>query len=317
MRNASELALPGWAQARTRLSRLWHMMRKPMNISRRNFLTSSAAVAWGSLLARAAKPQHSLKVIGLQLYTVRDIILNNPPKVLTEISDIGYREAEVTSDNMEKIWDALIATKLKPVSLHVSPEVFKGDISHIDTVFAGAKMKGFSYVVYPYLPPEDRNGLEGIKRLADNLNKAGKAAQTNDIKLCYHNHAFEFEPMGGTTPLETLMKETDPKQVGLEMDIFWVVTGGQDPKALLKKYAGRVQLLHLKDRAMPAAPHYNEDVPRSDFKEVGHGAIDIPGVLAVASEVGVKHYFVEQDATPGDPVVSLKQSYEYLSTLKF
>ena len=288
-----------------------------MNISRRNFLNSAAAAAGGCLLASAAKPQHSLKAIGLQLYTVRDIILKNPPKVLTEISDIGYREAEVTSDNMDKIWDALVATKLKAVSLHVGSDLFKSDLSHLDTVFAAAKMKGFSYVVYPYLPPDERGGLDAIKRLADNLNKAAKAAQTNDVKLCYHNHAFEFEPMEGTTPLEVLMKDTDPKQVGLELDIFWVVTAGQDPKALLKKYAGRVNLVHLKDRAIPAAPHYNEDVPRSDFKEVGHGAIDIPGVLAVASEVGVKHYFVEQDATPGDPIASLKQSYEYLSTLKF
>src|SRR5271167_2339339 len=144
------------------------MMRKPMNISRRNFLTSTAAVAGGSLLASAAKPQHSLKAIGLQLYTVRDIILNNPPKVLTEISDIGYREAEVTSDNMEQIWDALKATKLKPVSLHLSPEVFKSDISHMDIVFAAAKMKGFDYAVYPYLPPNERGGLDAIKRLADN-----------------------------------------------------------------------------------------------------------------------------------------------------
>src|SRR5271170_5315275 len=293
------------------------MMRKPMNISRRNFVTATAAAAAGSLLATAAKPQHSLKAIGVQLYTVRDIILNNPPKVLTEISDIGYREAEVTSDNMDKIWDALIETKLKPVSLHVAPDVFKGDLSHIDTVFAAAKMKGFSYVVYPYLPPDERGGLEGIKRLADNLNKAAKAAQTNDVKLCYHNHAFEFEPMEGTTPLEVLMKETDPKQVGLELDIFWVVTAGQDPKALLKKYGGRVHLLHLKDRAVPATPHYNENVPRTDFKEVGNGAIDVPGVLGVASETGVKHYFVEQDATPGDPIVSLKQSFEYLHDLKF
>jgi len=288
-----------------------------MNISRRNFVTATAAAAAGSLLATAAKPQHSLKAIGVQLYTVRDIILNNPPKVLTEISDIGYREAEVTSDNMDKIWDALIETKLKPVSLHVAPDVFKGDLSHIDTVFAAAKMKGFSYVVYPYLPPDERGGLEGIKRLADNLNKAAKAAQTNDVKLCYHNHAFEFEPMEGTTPLEVLMKETDPKQVGLELDIFWVVTAGQDPKALLKKYGGRVHLLHLKDRAVPATPHYNENVPRTDFKEVGNGAIDVPGVLGVASETGVKHYFVEQDATPGDPIVSLKQSFEYLHDLKF
>jgi len=288
-----------------------------MNISRRNFVTATAAAAAGSLLATAAKPQHSLKAIGVQLYTVRDIILNNPPKVLTEISDIGYREAEVTSDNMDKIWDALIETKLKPVSLHVAPDVFKGDLSHIDTVFAAAKMKGFSYVVYPYLPPDERGGLEGIKQLADNLNKAAKAAQTNDVKLCYHNHAFEFEPMEGTTPLEVLMKETDPKQVGLELDIFWVVTAGQDPKALLKKYGGRVHLLHLKDRAVPATPHYNENVPRTDFKEVGNGAIDVPGVLGVASETGVKHYFVEQDATPGDPIVSLKQSFEYLHDLKF
>jgi sugar phosphate isomerase/epimerase len=209
-------------------------------------------------------------------------------------------------------------TKLKPVSLHVEGNLWKAENAEKRSVaFSDAKMKGFSYLVYPYVPPQERNGVEGIKRLADNLNKSARDANANDLKVCYHNHAFEFEPVGGKTLLATLLDETDPKLVGLELDIFWVVTGGHDPLEMFTKYGNRIQLVHLKDRAKPTEPRYNENVPRDTFKEVGHGSIDIPAVLKAATDAGVKHFFVEQDATPGDPVDSLRQSYQYLQNLKF
>ena len=77
--------------------------------------------------------------------------------------------------------------------------------------------------------------------------------------------------------------------------------------------SGRVPLLHLKDKEknVPEAPQYNENVPASAFKEIGNGSIDIPAVLKAADAAGTKHYFVEQDQTP-DPIASLKQSFEYL-----
>lgn len=288
-----------------------------MDTTRRTFLNTSAAFACASPLL-AAKAQRELKAIGVQLYTVRNVIDADPGKTLTQISDIGYREAECTSQHLDAITAALKSTKLKPVSLHVDSNLWKPENREKRTVaFADARMKGFDYVVYPYVPPQERAGIDGMKRLAENLAQAAKEARQSDVKVCYHNHAFEFEPMGGTTPLETLLSNTDPKQVGLELDIFWVVTAGHDPVELINKYKGRVHLLHLKDRVKPEQPRYNENVPRNTFMEVGHGQIDIPAVLRAAAEAQVKHYFVEQDATPGDPVDSLRQSFDYLHALKF
>jgi sugar phosphate isomerase/epimerase len=189
-----------------------------------------------------------------------------------------------------------------------------GRESEIDTKFALFKQHGFQYVVYPYVATEKRGGADVYKRLAASLNKAGERAKAQGLRFCYHNHAFEFEQMGNTSPLQILMTETAKDHLALELDIFWVTVAGHNPVDLLKTYAGRVPLLHLKDKAkgVPAQTQYNEKVPPEAFKEVGNGSIDIPAVLRAADTAGVKHYFVEQDQTP-DPIASLRQSYEYLS----
>lgn len=85
-------------------------------------------------------------------------------------------------------------------------------------------------------------------------------------------------------------------------------------QAVIKRYAGRVALVHLKDQD-PKAPNVlvETQVTREAFVEVGSEALRIPAILAAARAAGVSHYFVEQDATPGDPVDSLKKSYTYLS----
>jgi sugar phosphate isomerase/epimerase len=114
-----------------------------------------------------------------------------------------------------------------------------------------------------------------------------------------------------------MMDGVDKSLAGLEMDVFWVSVGGHDPSELLKKYSGRVDLLHVKDKAQETPVQFNETVPKTAFKEAGKGVLDWPKILKTAHDAGVKHYFVEQDQTPGDPVDSLKTSYEYLRGLKF
>lgn len=272
--------------------------------TRRTFLAQTAAVAAASGLAQAAKlTQNNL---GVQLYTVRTIVGADPVGVLAKIREIGYTEIEATGDTLSKSWQAVEKSGLKPVSVHL-------DLDPTDAQLADAKKKGFAYAVIPYVPPPKRGGPDVIKRLADSFQKAGERAKSHDLKLCYHNHAFEFEPMQGTTPLEIIMGGTDPKLVQLEMDIFWVTVAGHDPVELLKKYSGRVPLLHLKDKAkgIPAQTQYNESVPKNTFTENGRGTIDIPAVLKTADKAGVQHYFVEQDQTP-DPISSLKESFSYL-----
>jgi sugar phosphate isomerase/epimerase len=251
--------------------------------------------------------------LGVQLYTVRNTIGADPAGVLKAIQDIGYSEVEATYGNLKQIWPALKETKLKPVSIHLDTDLFFEGGAKLDEAIADVKEKGFQFVVLPYIPPAQRGGIETFKKLAETLNKSGEKAKAAGLTLCYHNHAFEFEPMQGTTGLELLMKETHKDLVSLEMDIFWVSVAGHDPVALLKKYANRVALLHLKDKASGTPVQYNENVPKTTFKEVGNGTVDIPAVLEVAKKSAVKNYFVEQDQTPGDPIESLRESYKYLS----
>lgn len=280
-------------------------------MTRRRFVLKSTAALAAAQALSAFDPLRASN-LGVQLYTVRDTITKDPAKVLKAIEAIGYREVEVVYATLDAIWPALKETSLKAVSAHVDTAIFMEGGSKLDDAIGSLKDKGFAFIVLPYIAPNLRGGLDTFKRLADTLNKAGEKSKAAGLTLCYHNHAFEFEPMGGTTGLELMLKETQKSLVSLELDIFWVSVAGHNPLEVMKKYSGRIALLHLKDKESGVPKQFNEKVEKSAFKEVGRGSIDIPSVLAEAKRIGVKDYFVEQDQTPGDPIESLKQSFEYL-----
>jgi len=282
-----------------------------MKMTRRSLIASTAFV----LPQLHAK---TLKTFGAQLYSLRSIINEKPLDTLKALEALGYTEAEVIRGNMAQIWDSLKQTRLKPVSLHIDTSYFFKDIDKLNPTLDDAKSKGFSYVVCPYIAPADRGGVEVIKKLADTLNKTGERARAAGLGLCYHNHAFEFEPVAGTQDrlLDVLMKNTDPKLVGLEFDIMWSQVGGVPPVEIFNKYKGRIPLVHLKNvTQMPV--QYNERVPKEAFQSVGAGVIEIAPVLRAAAAAGAKHYFVEQDQTPGNPLDSLQLSAEYLKRLSY
>ena len=241
------------------------------------------------------------------------MIGKDPAATLKGIQDIGYTEVEAIYGMLDAIWPALKQTSLRPVSVHADTAIFMEGGSKLDSVIADVKQRGFEYLVVPYIPPQQRGGADFFKSLAQKLNDAGKKAKANGLKLCYHNHAFEFAPLGGTTGLEILMSQTEKDVVSLELDVFWASVAGHDPVDLLRTYSGRVALVHLKDKAAGTPKQFNENVPKTAFKEVGSGSIDIGAVLSAANSTGVENYFVEQDQTPGDPIASLRKSYEYLS----
>jgi sugar phosphate isomerase/epimerase len=280
--------------------------------SRRSFIARTAAL-FSAARASFARDPLTRSNLGVQLYTVRDVIGKDPAAVLKAIETIGYEEVEATYANLDQIWSALKETKLKPVSVHVDTAIFMAGGSKLDSALSDVKQRGFTYAVLPYIAPAQRGGADVFKRLAETLNRAGERAKANGLELCYHNHAFEFQPLGESTGLELLMSATQKSLVSLELDVFWASVAGHDPVTLLKTYAGRIALVHLKDKAQGTPVQFNENVAHSAFKEVGSGSIDIPAVLSAANSAGVKHYFVEQDQTPGDPLASLRQSYQYLS----
>ncbi|HEY6989042.1 MAG TPA: sugar phosphate isomerase/epimerase [Bryobacteraceae bacterium] len=280
--------------------------------SRRTFIASSAGLLSASTLAFGRDALRDAN-LGVELYTVRNIITKNPAEVLKAIQQIGYKEVEAVYASLGDIGAALKDSGLKPVSVHLDTALFMEGGSKLDDAYAKVKQFGFEYAVLPYIPPAQRGGIDTFKKLADILNKSGEKAKAAGLKLCYHNHAFEFEPLHGTTGFEILMHDTHKNLASLELDIFWASVAGHDPVALVKKYGDRIALLHIKDKKSGFPVQYNEKVPPDTFREAGNGSIDIPAVLAAAKKSAVRHYFVEQDQTPGSPIDSLRQSYRWLS----
>lgn len=299
--------------------------------SRRDFVKWTAASAGASLLAGCSSPESApeaeaapeaapfSKDLGAQLYTVRSVLPEKPEETLQGIADIGYKEVEILQSQLDTLPPLLSKLGLKIVSLHLDSALILGggDASaSLTDVLAKTRDAGAGFVVMPYVPNERRGGLDVYRALAQKLNETGQAAKDAGLRLCYHNHAFEFEPMEDSTPLETLMTNSDPSLVALEVDVFWVSVAGHDPAAMLRQYSGRAPLVHLKDKASSAPQQFKEGLPPEDYKEVGNGTLDFAAILRACEETGVEHYFVEQDQTPGDPVASLRQSYEYLRKLQ-
>ena len=284
-------------------------------LNRRELLKS---ISFAAALPASKLAARQLQTIGVQLYTVRSELPQKPAETLSAIERIGYREIEPTYSGLDKIWPAIEATRLKPVSVHLDNTLMNaGKEDEFARAIDQVKKWGFAYAVFPYLPPAERGGLDKIRILTDKLNRAGEKCRTVGLSFCYHNHAFEFEPMEGSTGFQVMMDRLDKNLCGFELDCFWVSVAGQDPADLLQKLAGRVPLLHLKDEAPGTPVMYKESVERTAFKEVGNGTLAWPVILRVAASAGVQHYFVEQDQTPGDPVESLKQSFGYLSKLQY
>jgi len=172
------------------------------------------------------------------------------------------------------------------------------------------------YFVVPYLMGEDRKSIDDYKRHADKLNEGGRRVKAAGLQLAYHHHSFEFVKYGAETGWEVLLSRLDKDLVKFEVDVFWLAAAGLDPAATITQLGSRVKLVHLKDRAAGPPELDESKVAKTAFKEVGSGSLDFPAILRACKDVGVDHYFVEQDQVPADPIASIKQSVTYLRSLK-
>jgi sugar phosphate isomerase/epimerase len=283
-----------------------------MNLTRRTF---SGAV----LATAAARAKAFPKPIGVQLYTARNVLPKDPQGTLEKIAAIGYKEVEFYSaDQFKQLTPIVTKLGMKPTSAHMPMPFVTGNWGRMPPMdlaefLASAKSAGVKYVGMPYVAPPDRKEFgalcQKMNRVAEQCAKAGAV-------FFYHNHAFEFAGQPGSRVIDTFKKELDPKLVKLELDVFWVAAAGVDPVDVLDEWKGRVALLHVKDRAKGMAAITTESqAKKDDFKEVGAGDLDFKKILNRALSTGVDRFYVEQDQCPGDPLDSLKQSYDYLSKL--
>ena len=249
---------------------------------------------------------------------------DNPAQTLKDLAAIGYSEVEVLQNDYPAQAQMIRDAGLDAVSMHLFAGIVTGVMGDanppqktVQEAAEYAKTEGLSYLVMPYLPQNERGTtIDHYKALAAKLNRAGEVARAAGLGFAYHNHAFEFEPMGESTPLETLLAETDPDLVQLELDVFWVSVAGLDPVALFGRYPGRVPLTHLKDKAPETPQQFREGLGKEAFREVGAGSLDFAAILEACEPAGVQHFFVEQDQTAGDPLASLRKSYEHIRGLE-
>ena len=287
-------------------------------ISRRSWMGAAATAVAGVRRGWSAK---FIRPIGVQLYTVRNVLPAEAEPTLRAIAEIGYREVEIALADLPRLAPMLKEDRLMAVSCHIDTAMVTGasqgkpPAMTLTAAIDEVKKYGLRYVVMPYIRPEDRGSGDFYRELTDKMNRAGEQCRAAGLQFCYHNHAFEFKGEKGQRPIDIMLQRLDPKDVGLEMDVFWVSVAGNDPVEMLNQNKGRVPLLHLKDKQRGATVQYEEKLKPEVFKEVGSGSLDFPAILRAAEGAGVQHYFVEQDQTPGAPVASLKQSYEYLRGL--
>jgi sugar phosphate isomerase/epimerase len=297
-----------------------------MMIDRRKFVKTAAKTAGvvtaASLLADKfswAAAEHRIEKVGLQLYTVRDLMKDDFDGTIAKVAAIGYKEVEFagyfgrTGQQVRAVCDK---NGLAPVSTHIQYEELD---DKFPSVIETSKAIGLKYIVCPFIKEELRKSPDIWKQVSEKFNRCGEQTKKAGMQFAYHNHWFEFLPVDGKLPYDELLKQCDPNLVKMEMDLCWITAAGADPLKYFNLYPGRFPLVHVKDlHTIPkvttgGAQNYGDTV---DLTEVGSGLIDWKRIFAQSDKAGIKHYIVEHDH-PKQPFDSITKSYEYLNKLRW
>jgi len=304
-----------------------------MNYNRRNFLQTAGTLALGSM-ALSGKASSLInfmtpRPVGLQLFTVFDIIDKDVKGTLTRIAAIGYKEIEsafskkggyygmkprefkALVNDLGMTWKShhVIGAPFKlpkgykmPLGADGKPMVIppmRNLRDNMQQLVDEAAEGGIKYLVCANSPT---GTLEEIKSTVEVLNKTGEATKKAGIQFAYHNHDMEFHDVEGKVPYHLLLTDTDPNNVKMELDLAWAVKGGQDPVELFKKHPGRFPLWHVKDL----------DASHNNIMPVGSGSIDFKRIFENQAVAGMQFFFVEHDM-PKDAFASITSSYEYIT----
>jgi len=235
----------------------------------------------------------------LQLYTVRDHLEKNPAATLEAVKAAGYDYVELagTAGLSNAEYKALLdAVGLIPTSAHTGlPEL----LDNAGRVIEAAHTFGYRHIAFSHTAADARGWLEAARQ----ADEAGALLRRMGLQLCYHNHAHEYALFDGRTAHDILTENSDPANLALELDVYWVRYAGMDPVEEIRRHSGRIPLLHVKDMTA-TEPH--------TFTEVGRGIIDMPAVFDAAREAGVEWYIVEQDECAGDSLDSARASAGYM-----
>jgi sugar phosphate isomerase/epimerase len=243
--------------------------------------------------------------LAVQLYTLRDQIAQDFAGTVEQVAQVGYAGVEMAGyGNLRTAAEAKRALDdvgLKIVGTHVGIESLENDITR---VFDEQHALNSPTIIIPWMPEERRADAAGWKRAAQSLNPIGAKCRERGLELCYHHHSFEFQEHNGKTGMDILLENAEPGLVKIELDVYWLKHGGEDPVTFVQRVGGRAPLVHLKDMAAG---------PERRFAPVGAGTLDFKSIVAAMRASGARWGIVEQDQcydTP--PIEAVRISYENL-----
>lgn len=255
------------------------------------------------------------KVIGLQLYSVRDSMNVSPERTIKAVAKMGYTYVEAAG-----YWDGLFNG--------MTPEVFKAllsanglymlsshtgqplpDKAHWDETMAwwdkciaAHVAVGAKYIIVPSMGEDGFESLAGTKRYCEYFNAIGDKCKAKGILFGYHNHEKEFKEIDGTTVYDCLLQNTDPSKVFFEIDLWFIHLSGKNALDYFNKYPGRFLFYHVKDE---------HEIGRS-------GKIDFKPFFDNAKKAGAKYFVAEIEyPSTGHSIESAKISLDFLMKAKY
>jgi sugar phosphate isomerase/epimerase len=281
--------------------------------SRRDFLkTTCAAAAAASLGVPRLHAAQLDMPLGVQLYSVRDLLPKDFDGTLHKLSSVGYKVVEAAGyfNKTAPQWkQSMDAAGLRCISSHHALADLK---AKFDELLEYAHGIGLEYIICSWAgihrDPKKKGelDLDDWRWTADQFNEMGRKIKAAGLTFGYHNHWVEFGTENGTVFFDELLKRTDPNYVVFEMDCGWVVAGGHNPVEYLGHSPERFPLLHVKDLVKEPGGKYKNVI-------MGKGTIDYKPIFKAGT--GVKQYFIEQEEYTFNPIEDLKQDAEFMRKL--
>ena len=278
--------------------------------------------------------------VGLQLYSVRNTLAQDPWGTLAQIAEVGFKHLEAANHNarndagvgfgvgaaefrsrLDELGMSIVGCHINPLDLDILPAALDYQAELGNTQF------GCDIEFYPY------GDIDYVMRRCEVFNEVGRLAKERGMRFYYHNHFQEFQRFGDDFVYDLILENTDPDLVKLELDTYWMYRGGQDPIAWLEKCGDRVVLLHQKDFPADAPQPLNlydgvidpnENIDRALFRdrkdtrcftEIGTGVLPIQAIIDAASALPTIDYLIlEQDHTAMDEIESIKTSRDAFAT---
>ena len=276
--------------------------------TRRDFLKNitlvSGVLATSPLLAGSEAAIPKKMKTGIQLYTLRDVIGSDVPGTLAALSKIGYNSVEPYGfDGSFFKYPAKEFRKMcGDLGMVITSTHCGITVENAPLYAEKAAEAGLEYLILPSFMGRPEKTLDDFKKVAHEMNQIGEITQKSGIRFGYHNHNFEFKTMEGKLPYDILLTETNSDLVTFEMDIFWVVKGGQEPLQYFEKHPGRFQLWHVKDMGNDG-----------ESSIIGNGRIKFKELLKLSEKAGLKRIVYEQEQySEGTPIYCAEQSYKYI-----